>query len=563
MRGLFKPFLRVLAAMMLALGIGSAAHGAVPLEGCFASLPPASGDAERVLAPPPVWDCTSPQNRLGTGDFAARLLFAPVKADPANPLVLRFASVWQDRAKFVFRYADGTTASLAFTSRQASRYMTIGAIFELPVPTHKAPLTAIHVEIKDSANLRGIVLGATLMTRSEADRLTGWLIALYAGFAGLILALVVYNLAFWVALRHRFQLVYALMAASLAAYTFTSSGAALLVFSNLDNNDRLRINYLLLYFSGVLGLAFIRAFFGRAVFTPRLRRYCDVVSGLALSGGVAVALLAPWHFWLLDRLFFCAGLALLSCIFPIVWNAWRSRNRYFWLFMLSWGAPVAVSMARLAHGFNLIGYSFWLDNGNLLALGGEVLFSTLLIVARLRELSDERDDARAHAKLALRLANSDPLTGLLNRRAFLEQAIGRSGRFRLMLIDIDHFKAINDRYGHDAGDEMLGSIAQTIQACRPRDALAVRLGGEEFALLVPMSHQAECNPERILAAVRDGAMPYDVRVTVSIGFAEGQIATEADWRRLYRLADSALYRAKADGRDRACRATDFAASAVA
>lgn len=267
MRGLFKPFLRVLAAMMLALGIGSAAHGAVPLEGCFASLPPASGDAERVLAPPPVWDCTSPQNRLGTGDFAARLLFAPVKADPANPLVLRFASVWQDRAKFVFRYADGTTASLAFSSWQASRYMTIGAIFELPVPTHKAPLTAIHVEIKDSANLRGIVLGATLMTRSEADRLTGWLIALYAGFAGLILALVVYNLAFWVALRHRFQLVYALMAASLAAYTFTSSGAALLVFSNLDNNDRLRINYLLLYFSGVLGLAFIRAFFGRAVFT--------------------------------------------------------------------------------------------------------------------------------------------------------------------------------------------------------------------------------------------------------------------------------------------------------
>lgn len=163
----------------------------------------------------------------------------------------------------------------------------------------------------------------------------------------------------------------------------------------------------------------------------------------------------------------------------------------------------------------------------------------------------------------MRLANSDPLTGLLNRRAFIHLAIGRTAAHRLMLVDIDHFKSINDRLGHDAGDEVLCAVAEVLQACRPPGSLAVRLGGEEFALLVPLQHQRECPPERILGAIRAHRMPLDWKVTVSLGFAEGRVTSEEDWKRLYRLADAALYRAKADGRDRACRATDFAAVGAA
>jgi diguanylate cyclase (GGDEF)-like protein len=211
----------------------------------------------------------------------------------------------------------------------------------------------------------------------------------------------------------------------------------------------------------------------------------------------------------------------------------------------------------------LIGYSFWLENGNLIALSIEALLSTMLIVARMKDLYSERDEAKASEQLALRLANSDPLTGLLNRRAFIQHAIGRSEDHRLCRIDIDHFKAINDRIGHAAGDEVLREVSAAIQEWRPEGSLAVRLGGEEFALLVPLSTQDKCPPDKLLAAVRQRAMPMDWKVTVSIGFVDGRVTNEDDWKRLYRLADTALYRAKADGRDRACRATDFGATKAA
>jgi diguanylate cyclase (GGDEF)-like protein len=289
----------------------------------------------------------------------------------------------------------------------------------------------------------------------------------------------------------------------------------------------------------------------------------DVLSVVMLVDALAFAALTPWLGWLWDGIYFWAGGLMLGLIFPLLYQAWQARARHFWFFVLAWSAPIIASLVRAVHGMGLIGYSFWLDNGNLIALSIESLLSTMLIVARLRDLSVERDQARAGERSALRLANSDPLTGLLNRRAFMDLAIGRVQPHRLMLIDIDHFKAINDKLGHDTGDDVLREVAETLQSVRPQDSLAVRLGGEEFALLVPLNRVQDCPPDLVLDAVRDRAMPLGWKVTVSLGHAEGRVDSDAAWRRLYRLADSALYRAKSDGRDRACRATDFSENAAA
>ncbi|MFO1254249.1 MAG: diguanylate cyclase [Sphingomonadaceae bacterium] len=528
----------------------------MPVQTCIAPL-------ERGQAGPLHFDCNGDQKRFGSGDFGVQLLFAPAISSPQDPLVLRTTSVWQDAERVVFRYADGTTAALAFNQETARHFITIGAIFEFPVPARKAPLVGAYFEVRGSANWRGVVLGAELMHRSESEELQRWLVALYASFAGLSLALLAYNVALWTVLRHRFQLTYSLMVAALMTYTFTSSSLAMHAIPMLANNDRLRLNYLLLSLTAVFGLRFVREFLGPRVIGPVLRRAISVMSAAAMAATIAFALLAPMLGWALDRLYFIANGGMLLLAVPIVWAAWRAKVHYFWLFLLAWSAPIAVSVARAAHGLGLVEYSFWLDNGNLIALSVESLLSTLLIVARLRELANERDRAQASEQRALRLANSDPLTGLLNRRAFIHLAIGRTAAHRLMLVDIDHFKSINDRLGHDAGDEVLCAVAEVLQACRPPGSLAVRLGGEEFALLVPLQHQRECPPERILGAIRAHRMPLDWKVTVSLGFAEGRVTSEEDWKRLYRLADAALYRAKADGRDRACRATDFAAVGAA
>jgi len=178
----------------------------------------------------------------------------------------------------------------------------------------------------------------------------------------------------------------------------------------------------------------------------------------------------------------------------------------------------------------------------------EALLSSLAIAYRMRLLGTERDAAREGEIAALLLADTDPLTGLLNRRAFLNQAIGRAGEQILMIADLDHFKEVNETIGHDGGDEVLRVFARTLRQSVPPEALVARIGGEEFAILTPIACAIE--PREILARLRAGRMPYDVSVTASIGTCSGPLLRETDWKALYACADRALFEAKNDGRDR-------------
>lgn len=551
----------MLMALLLAVLASGAAHARdVPVQTCIFKL--TKGErADDTLRQAQRFDCDPRQNRLGGGNFVTQLRFDPVMADPGDPLVLRMASVWQDSLKLRFRYADGTQFDVSVGSHRISRNITIGAIVEFAVPAHAAPLSSIVIETDHSANVRGVTLGARLMNLSDAFRLKLWLTAIYGIFAGLALALFIYNLSLWRALQHRFQLYYAAMVAALGGYAFTSSGAAAMLLPFIDNNARLRVNYALLTMCAVTGMRFIRRFFEPDVCSERLSNAIRVMGVAAMTTSLAFAAFAPWQMPVLDKLYYLAMTGYLLLVFPLLYAAWRQKARHFGLFMLAWAAPIVVSALRAAYGFSLVPYSILLDNGNLIAMAVEALFSSVMVTARLRDLTHERDDARAGERTARRLANTDPLTGLLNRRAFLDLAIGRRAQQRLLLIDIDRFKSVNDRLGHEAGDRVLEAVAQAIQQVRPPRSLAVRLGGEEFALLVPRALADKCRPEAILDAVRSAAMPQGLRVTVSIGFSEGQLSSEEDWKRLYRLADAALYRAKADGRDRACKATDFRTAA--
>lgn len=154
----------------------------------------------------------------------------------------------------------------------------------------------------------------------------------------------------------------------------------------------------------------------------------------------------------------------------------------------------------------------------------------------------------------------DPLTGLANRRAFLgdaEHFMAREPKhgesLTVMLADLDRFKAVNDQFGHAIGDRVLQIFADTITgALRPMD-ISGRLGGEEFAFLMPGTNAADAArvAERIRIQFADGARKVDgcaVNATVSVGVATA--TTPAELTDLIGFADSALYRAKAEGRNR-------------
>ncbi|MDD3444537.1 MAG: GGDEF domain-containing protein [Zavarzinia sp.] len=170
-------------------------------------------------------------------------------------------------------------------------------------------------------------------------------------------------------------------------------------------------------------------------------------------------------------------------------------------------------------------------------------------------------------------ASTDEVTRLFNRRYFnrhLELALRLAHRRQpvtptsLLMIDIDHFKAYNDRYGHQAGDKCLRQVAQAIatSARRPGDC-AARFGGEEFAVVLPETdaEAADAIAASLAATVRDLSIPHEASataptVTVSIGLATAVADQSGD--HLIFAADQALYRAKAQGRNRICRLTPAA-----
>lgn len=188
------------------------------------------------------------------------------------------------------------------------------------------------------------------------------------------------------------------------------------------------------------------------------------------------------------------------------------------------------------------------------------------LLARVRtQLRRKRytDSLHENVQAAIELAVVDALTGLNNRRFLethlataLDQAAHKGRPLSLMILDIDHFKSVNDTYGHDGGDEVLKGFAQRIKRVLRSADLICRLGGEEFVIVMPDTPLAlaERIAERVRAAVESEGFPVDpkatrtIPVTTSIGLAERGADANAD--ALMRRADKALYASKTSGRNR-------------
>jgi len=192
----------------------------------------------------------------------------------------------------------------------------------------------------------------------------------------------------------------------------------------------------------------------------------------------------------------------------------------------------------------------------LVTFGGGVFSARLVRALRAQE---------RHAAELQRLARTDPLTGVFNRRQFFEagqQEFSRARRYgntlSLLMLDIDHFKVVNDTWGHPTGDRVLQALAEIMSSIvRGQDCVG-RLGGEEFAVILPETELsgALISAERLRAAVAQSAIAFAsddgkvVRITVSIGIAVST-ADDVSFEAVLARADKGLYAAKESGRNRA------------
>jgi len=194
-------------------------------------------------------------------------------------------------------------------------------------------------------------------------------------------------------------------------------------------------------------------------------------------------------------------------------------------------------------------------NATVLRLNEEMAQMQRDLVRTNRQLHRDKAEIR-------RLMLTDPLTGAANRRSFNERCgdeIGRidtgddspAGRLALIMADIDHFKLVNDQYGHEAGDRALIVFVETMRERTRDDDLVVRLGGEEFCVVLPGSGPGEAM--QVAERIRAGFCETDIdgidrRLSCSFGVACWRPGQDIDG--LLRVADQALYRAKDSGRNR-------------
>lgn len=187
------------------------------------------------------------------------------------------------------------------------------------------------------------------------------------------------------------------------------------------------------------------------------------------------------------------------------------------------------------------------------------------LVARVRvhlKIKNLQDDLKRTNELLLELSNTDHLTGLFNRR-FMMEALGKEvkrnqrkkGNLSLIILDIDHFKQVNDQYGHLQGDIVLQKVAQLLQKELRAYDTAARYGGEEFIAILPDAalEEAVFVANRVRMSVQEARFSGELSgltLTVSLGvamFSKPNCITVDDF---IKLADEALYRAKANGRNR-------------
>ncbi|RYE07306.1 MAG: GGDEF domain-containing protein [Hyphomicrobiales bacterium] len=293
----------------------------------------------------------------------------------------------------------------------------------------------------------------------------------------------------------------------------------------------------------------IRAFQGR-------RPPWGVISGITLLW-IALCFYPPFVASMSARVMMVSLLHGVICLCA-VHELWRDRaerlhSRYP---LMGVFASYGVLMLARAAFSGTAPFPIGAGPVNPLALGifswlvlGHAMFAAMLFLT----MTLERREAEQR-----NFALSDPLTSLLNRRAFAEFAQRLNRRrademLSLLVLDLDHFKQVNDRFGHEAGDRLLKAFAQVAEdSVRPSDQL-FRMGGEEFCFVLPDTSAAEAVAiaERIRRAVELASIDTangPATTTVSIGLAATRSAVDVDV--LLAAADAAVYEAKARGRNR-------------
>ena len=402
-----------------------------------------------------------------------------------------------------------------------------------------------------------MVLPVSLMTAERYNQREATVQLLQGIFVGIGLCLLIYSIAQWLSLREPTFALYAVAISGMTVFFFAYYGLGPQhVWGNVPWLTA-NVAPLSVLVALVGGLLFLDRTLFVAQHHPRLSL---AMRGAALAAGTAAVAFASGliDYRMAQLVSTVLGPSPIVLGLPAAVVRMRSGDRAALYVVIGWslyGVGIVV-MAALLRGY--VASNWWTQHAFELGMLIEMVMWQRVLAVRQEQVRHEAAQADREREALRSLAHTDPLTGLPNRRglqAELASALPRADSDRMLgvyLLDLDGFKAINDRLGHDAGDELLKLVAQRLRApLRHRDVVA-RLGGDEFVVMatdLPGDDEARRLGQKLLDAV---AAPFTVReqlckVGLTVGYALAPLdGLDAD--SLLKRADAAMYAGKQAGK---------------
>lgn len=430
---------------------------------------------------------------------------------------------------------------------------SMGNNLRFAIPIAGSGISRVEVGFRDM-DAPGLMRSIKAMDKADhAEFVQNWTV-LVAVVIGILFAAFTYNVFLLTWLHAPFQRWYVVWVAAACCYLLIWSGKILDIFPFMAGPSSARTSFLLVGLLVVSGAAF---FFSLIEKDKLPQRLIDI----GQAGGILVAItsvLAAFDMVFpaayTDRMFnFAMVIVTITLTIGCGFAAFRG-SRAIWYYLAGWVPALALLGMRIARNFELLPQDDIIDKAGFEALAWEALILSLAIADRFRQLRREADATDSERRTLLRVATTDSLTGLGNRALFqslLERATPYQGGLDVVAVDIDFLKQTNDMAGHDAGDALIVAVAERLKAAAGPNATISRIGGDEFVILLEGEARQRLDAVRQMIALSAGVplrhAGYDLTISICAGHAADAAGT-ADLKAVHKLADLALYRAKAEGR---------------